>query len=108
MSETLYLIFGLAIVVALIFLAARLAAQVRGLRDLMARQSGTLEERHRAMLIDLHDGLTKQGDRLTGVLADNAHRLQHQLTGATETLARNLDTRLEQISGKVTERLEEG
>jgi len=108
MSEAFYPALGLIVIVALIFLVVKLAVQLRALRDLTARQSETSEQRHRAMLLDLHDGLTRQGDRLTGALADNAHRLQQQLLAATETLARNLDTRLEQISGKVNERLEEG
>ena len=30
----------------------------------------SLEEKHRQMLGDLHDGLTKQGDRLGGQLTD--------------------------------------
>jgi len=108
MSEAFYPALALGVCAALIFLVIKLALQLRALRDLAARQSGADEQRHRAMLLDLHDGLTKQGDRLTGALADNAHRLQQQLLAVTETLARNLDARLEQISGKVNERLEEG
>ena len=108
MSEAFYPAIALFICAALIFLVIKLALQLRALRDLAARQSGTDEQRHRAMLLDLHDGLTRQGDRLTGALADNAHRLQQQLLAVTDALTRNLDQRLEQISGKVNERLEEG
>ena len=44
---------------------------------LTARQSEALEQRHRAMLVDLHDGLAKQGDRLAAALADNSERLRN-------------------------------
>ncbi len=56
-----------------------------------------LEEKHRAMLSDLHDGLTKQGDRLGGHLAE-----------LRESLGARLDQRLDQISSRVSERLDEG
>ncbi|MBL8517528.1 MAG: DNA recombination protein RmuC [Betaproteobacteria bacterium] len=76
-------------------------------------------ERHRAVLTDLHDGLTKQGDRLTGKQSEEADRLRRALS---EELARNRDQmqalerslasvvekRLDDISGKVNERLDEG
>jgi len=57
----------------------------------------SLEEKHRQMLGDLHDGLTKQGDRLGG-----------QLTDLREAIAVKLDARLDQISNRVSERLDEG
>jgi DNA recombination protein RmuC len=37
------------------------------------------EERHRAMLTDLHDGLTKQADRLAATQADAMGRMQSSL-----------------------------
>src|SRR5690349_14264555 len=57
----------------------------------------SLEEKHRQMLSDLHDGLTKQGDRLGG-----------HLTELRESVAAKLDARLDQISSRVSERLDEG
>jgi DNA recombination protein RmuC len=76
-------------------------------------------DRHRAVLTDLHDGLNKQGDRLTGKQSEEADRLRRALS---EELARNRDQmqalerslasvvekRLDDISGKVNERLDEG
>lgn len=59
-------------------------------------QSGA-EKKHREMLGDLHDGLVRQGDRLGG-----------QLTDLREALAGKLDARLDQISLRVNERLDEG
>ena len=57
----------------------------------------SLEEKHRQMLSDLHEGLTKQGDRLGG-----------HLTELREAIAAKLDARLDQISSRVNERLDEG
>jgi len=53
---------------------------------LVVRVQQSLEEKHRAMLTDLHDGLAKQADRIDA----------------------KLDQRLDQISGRVNERLDEG
>lgn len=143
------------------------AFQVRTLlasrRDDMAWQ----EEKHRAMLRDLHDGLNKLGDRLAASSGESGERLRAavaqelkatrdemqtlqlsqahslaatreqvleklhqtlseqgkaeqeamqvtmrnatlQLTGTIENLTKTVDTRLQEISGKVTERLDEG
>ena len=64
---------------------------------LVFRVQKTLEEKHRQMLADLHEGLTRQGDRLGGHLAE-----------LREAIATKLDTRLDQISSRVSERLDEG
>jgi DNA recombination protein RmuC len=64
---------------------------------LVIRIQKQLEEKHRAMLTDLHDGLMKQGDRLGGHLAE-----------LRESLGAKLDQRLDQISSRVSERLDEG
>ena len=64
---------------------------------LMLKIQSTLEGKHRQMLGDLHDGLTKQGDRLGG-----------QLNELRESIAGKLDARLDQISNRVSERLDEG
>jgi DNA recombination protein RmuC len=126
-----------------------------------------MEEKHRAMLLDLHDGLNKLGDRLNHASADSSERLRsavaqelketreamlalqtaqtaslsqtretvlatlHKalseqgqsqqaqindtmlkatttLTQSIESLSKIVDGRLEQIGGKVSERLDEG
>jgi DNA recombination protein RmuC len=82
---------------------------------LPARASQVLEQQHRAMLSDLHDGLNKQGDRQAEharadqelIQTSFRNAMQH-LSGSVEALAKTVDTRLEQISGKVAERLDEG
>jgi len=79
----------------------------------------TLEEKHRQMLGDLNSGLQNQSDRLSGRMSeelnqtrDALHKLQLSLgTNLSETadkLNARIDARLDQISGKVTERLDEG
>ncbi len=121
-----------------------------------ARTAQVLEQQHRAMLTDLHDGLNKQGDRLIAAQADQSERLRmavgeelratrdalhvlrnemltqtlaklveqgradqeliqnsfrnatQHLANSVEALEKKVDARLEQISGKVTERLDEG
>ena len=132
-------------------------------RQLPAHSAKVLEQQHRAMLSDLHDGLNKQGDRLIASQTDQSERLRkavaeelratrdavhalqakqdalrneiltqtlaklaeqgradqeliqnsfrnatQHLSGSVEALAKSVDGRLEQISGKVSERLDEG
>lgn len=132
-------------------------------RQLPAHSAKVLEQQHRAMLSDLHDGLNKQGDRLIASQNDQSERLRQavaeelratrdavhalqakqdalrneiltqtlaklaeqgredqkliqesfrnatqHLSGSVEALAKSVDGRLEQISGKVSERLDEG
>lgn len=100
-----------------------------------------LEDKHRAMLIDLNDGLTKLGDRMniasqgsadllknavtqelqqtrdamhglklaqTENLAKNREELLEKLNQTFESLSKTVEGRLDLISGKVSERLDEG
>lgn len=60
------------IVAALVLLAVLLAMQFRQ----PARAAQMLEQQHRAMLTDLHDGLNKQGDRLIAAQAAESERLR--------------------------------
>jgi len=146
-------------VVVVLLLVVLLAMQWRQ----PARAAQMLEQQHRAMLTDLHDGLNKQGDRLIAAQAGESERLraavaeelrvtrdavnalqakqdllrsemlaqtlaklaeqgradqeliQNSFRNATqhlatsiETLSKTVDARLEQIGGKVNERLDEG
>ncbi len=146
-------------VVAVLLLLVLLAMQLKQ----PARAAQMLEQQHRAMLTDLHDGLNKQGDRLIAAQAAESERLrtavgeelratrdainalqakqdllrsemlaqtlaklaeqgradqeliQNSFRNATqhlatsiETLSKTVDARLEQIGGKVNERLDEG
>jgi DNA recombination protein RmuC len=107
MLEILIIVVVLTLLLAIVLLVM----QYR----LPARAAQVLEQQHRAMLTDLHDGLNKQSDRQAEharadqELIQNSFRnaTQH-LSGSVETLVKTMDTRLEQISGKVAERLDEG
>lgn len=141
--------------------------QLQRQREVLPELRTQLDEKHRAMLLDLHDGLNRLGDRLGNASAEAseklragvAHELQQtrdamqvlqlsqtqslaqtretvleklhqtlaeqgkaeqeliqstmrnatlQLTASIETLTKAVDGRLEQIGGKVSERLDEG
>lgn len=163
MLEIISVVLLLSILAASILLMVRVYSLRRiqvELPDILAR---TLEEKHRMMLGDLHDGLNKQGDRMVQATLDSSERLreiiaqelkltreamqglqlaQHTglattreeilkqlavqgradqdliqstmkrstelLTQTIEGLTKSTDLRLEQISGKVAERLDEG
>ena len=90
MTETLILAaLTLLILAAVVVLLVKSAAQGRALRELAERQSESSEQRHRTMLVDLHDGLAKQGDRLAAALTDNSER---QRNSTAEELKQTRDT----------------
>ena len=60
------------IVAVLVLVVVLLAIQQRQ----PARATQLLEQQHRAMLTDLHDGLNKQGDRMIAAQAEHAERLR--------------------------------
>ncbi|HET7061494.1 MAG TPA: DNA recombination protein RmuC [Nitrosospira sp.] len=66
-------------------------------RDLLGQQARLMEEKHRDMLKDMHESLANQGDRLSDALGKNSEQLRG-----------TLEARLDVISGKVAERVEEG
>jgi DNA recombination protein RmuC len=116
--EVLFAVLALAALgalVVLIVLTLKLTSRAAATGDL----ARVLEEKHRAMLTDLHSGLAQQSERVTSRLSEelgqtreNLHRLQLQLAASlgetTDKLNARIDQRLEQISGKVNERLDEG
>jgi len=98
MSGTSLIITAAAILlVTMAFLVIRLGMLSTLVRDLLAQQARMMEDKHRDMLKDLHEGLSRQGDRLSEALG----KTSEQLRGTMEA-------RLDQISGHVTERLDEG
>ena len=123
------------------WLAWRVAALERKLEELPAGMAQGLEEKHRAMLNDMHNGLALLGDRLGKNFGESSERLRaslaeelkqtrdtlhalklnlseslgesreamiRQLAATTEQLNAKIDQRLGEISGKVSERLDEG
>jgi DNA recombination protein RmuC len=98
MSETLLVISASAVLlVTMAFLVIRLGMLSTLVRELLAQQTRIMEEKHRDMLKDLHEGLAKQGDRLSEALGKTSEQLRS-----------TVETRLDQITGHVTERLDEG
>src|SRR5215213_8398157 len=81
--EFLIVFLVLAAVVMVALMLGRTAAQAREVRELSGRVaevserlSEALESKHRGMLVDLHSGLTQQGDRLGGHLTESSERLR--------------------------------
>jgi DNA recombination protein RmuC len=98
MPETLLVISAAAVLlVTMAFLVIRLGMLSTLVRELLAQQTRVMEDKHRDMLKDLHEGLAKQGDRLSEALGKTSEQLRS-----------TVETRLDQISGHVTERLDEG
>jgi DNA recombination protein RmuC len=64
------------LLIALLLVYLRVRAQEGALAKLPDTLDGGLEAKHRAMLLDLHSGLTQQGDRLGGQLRDTSERLR--------------------------------
>jgi len=85
------------VLIVLFRVLRRLVLLERDFRDPSAVLGPVLEQKHREMLKDLHEGLAQQGDRLGRNLVDSSERLSARI-----------DQRLDQIAGKVDERLEEG
>jgi DNA recombination protein RmuC len=95
--EILLFVISAAVMLAMAFLVIRLGILSATIRNLLAQQAKLIEDKHREMLKDAHEGLTKQGDRLSEMLSKSSEQLRSMVEG-----------RLDQISGKVTERLDEG
>ena len=108
MPDILLAILALAVLAVLIVLIARLAAQGTAIRKLPEDLARVLEERHRAMLTDLHGGLAQQSDRLNSRLSEELNQTRETLHRLELALGARIDQRLEQIAGKVNERLDEG
>src|SRR3989454_7012605 len=96
MAEIALIVAAVSLAV-LVWLALGFARLRSSLKDPVAAVAPLLEAKHRAMLTDLHIGLTQQGDRLG-----------RHLTDSSERLSAKIDQRLDQIAGKVDERLDEG
>ncbi len=82
MSETLLLIVVVLLVV-LLCISLWLLFRVIALNGMQVGQTNALEraleEKHRLMLGDLHDGLIRQGDRITQATIDSSERLRERV-----------------------------
>lgn len=141
MPESLYAVLAVLGLVVLAALSVALARQLRAVRALPEQLAALLDQKHRSMLVDLHDGLGKQAERVAAALTESSERLRgitsrelaqsreamqaleltlarslgesreammEKLASATHALNARIDERLEQISGRVSERLDEG
>ncbi len=76
MLEIVLIALLVVVLIVLALLYLRLQTQTRALETLSSQFDSGLEAKHRAMLVDLHGGLTQQGDRLGTQLNDTSERLR--------------------------------
>ena len=129
MSDAILAVLALVLTAAVAFLIVRLAAQGRALREISERLGASLEEKHRSMLLDLHDGLGKQTERVAASLTDSSDRLRQitsqelaqtrdamqalklalaeSLAESRETMTARLADTTQALNAKIDERLNE-
>ncbi|MGH8720236.1 MAG: hypothetical protein ACREV0_15050, partial [Burkholderiales bacterium] len=66
----------LVLVLLLVWLAFKVWSVSRQVSDIPQAITQLVEEKHRAILKDLHEGLTHQGDRMAFALTENSERLR--------------------------------
>lgn len=113
MVEILVSVVALFILLAFIWVVLRINHLARAQGQFPDDIAFILEEKHRAMLGDLHQGLTGQGDRIGTILAENSERLRSMVaqelkftrdtldalhTAMTEGLAQTRETIQSQLS----------
>src|SRR5687768_17290009 len=139
MPEYVYALVVLLGIVGLGFFIVPLAVRLRAMKSMPQQLALVLDEKHRAMLIDLHEGLGRQTDRVVPAFAESSERLRQavskelgqsreamqslqlaltrhlgesreamieKLASATQLLNARIEERLDQISGRVSERLD--
>lgn len=93
-------------------LRAAVAQELQQTRDAMKAlelsQIENLAQTRETMLERLHVTLAEQGKAEQALIQDTMLKATTQLTGSIEALTKTVDGRLEQIGGKVSERLDEG
>ncbi len=114
MMDWVTIILLVIALMALMLMYLRMRAQTRALETLSGQFDSGLEAKHRAMLVDLHSGLTQQGDRLGGHLADTSDRLRgsvgmelQQTRDTLQALQQALVQNMTQQSAAINERLVE-
>jgi DNA recombination protein RmuC len=80
MPEILIGILLLFILAAALWLGFRFSGLARQQSELPALVAQIMEDKHRAMLSDLHEGLARQGDRMNSAAAENAERLRGSIS----------------------------
>jgi DNA recombination protein RmuC len=80
MPEILIGVLLLFILAAALWLGFRFGGLVRRQNELPILVAQLMEEKHRAMLSDLYEGLARQGDRMNSAAAENAERLRGSIS----------------------------
>lgn len=93
-------------------LRSSVAAELQSTRDAMQAlqlaQNSSLSLTRETVLEKLHTTLAEQGKAEQELIQSTMRNATSQLTASIETLTKAVDGRLEQIGGKVSERLDEG
>ena len=93
-------------------LRASVAAELQATRDAMQAlqlaQNNSLSQTRETVLEKLHTTLSEQGKSQQALINDTMLKATTTLTQSIESLTKAVDGRLEQIGGKVSERLDEG
>ncbi|MDO9365830.1 MAG: DNA recombination protein RmuC [Methylotenera sp.] len=93
-------------------LRASVATELQATRDAMQAlqlaQNNSLSLTRESVLEKLHITLAEQGKAEQALIQSTMRNATLQLTTSIETLTKSVDSRLEQIGGKVSERLDEG
>lgn len=112
--EIVIIVLLVVVIGATLLLYLRLQSQVRALQTLSSQLDSGLETKHRAMLVDMHSGLTQQGDRLGEHLTGTSERLRgsvgselKQTRDTLHALQLTLTQNLAQQSAAMSERLTE-
>lgn len=113
MSETAFWLIGVALLATLVWLVWRTQSAARSQQTLPQKIGNSLEEKHRAMLADLHEGLARQAERFSSGLHDSDARLRTLISnelaatrdalnalqrGQLESLAQTREAMLRQLS----------
>lgn len=88
--------------------ATELQATRDAMQALQLAQHNSLSQTREAVLEKLHTTLAEQGKAEQELIQTTMRNATLQLTASIEALTKSVDGRLEQIGGKVSERLDEG
>jgi DNA recombination protein RmuC len=88
--------------------AQELLATREAMQRLQLEQSNNLSQTRETVLEKLHTTLAEQGKSQQSLINDTMLKATTTLTQSIESLSKVVDSRLEEIGGKVSERLEEG
>ena len=88
--------------------AHELQATREAMQALQLAQNNNLAQTRETVLEKLHNTLAEQGQSQQALINDTMLKATTMLTQSVESLGKIVDSRLEQIGGKVSERLDEG